>query len=68
MPRIALFELEDSKVFPKQCYIDGTWLDAEGKSTIAANNPADGVLLGTAPKIAICRRQHGLPCPVIKLR
>ena len=41
--RFAQLELKDSKLFRQQCYIDGAWLDADDKSTIAVKNPADGI-------------------------
>ena len=49
--RIAQLELKDSKLFRQQCYIDGAWLDADDKSTIAVTNPADGVPLATLLKM-----------------
>ena len=33
------FQLKDMKLFRQQCYIDGQWVDADDKSTLAVNNP-----------------------------
>ena len=49
--RFAHFELRDSTLFRQQRHINGAWLDADDKSTIAVTNPADGVPLGTLPKM-----------------
>lgn len=44
-------QLKDMSLFRQQCYIDGAWVDADDKSTMAVHNPADGVRLGTVPKM-----------------
>ncbi len=45
------FQLKDMSLFRQQCYIDGAWVDADDKSTMTVNNPADGVPVGTVPKM-----------------
>jgi len=45
------FQLKDMSLFRQQCYIDGAWVDADNKSTIAVHNPADGVQIGTVPNM-----------------
>src|SRR5215218_2703320 len=45
------FQLKDMSLFRQQCYIDGQWVDADDKSTLAVNNPADGLQIGTVPKM-----------------
>jgi succinate-semialdehyde dehydrogenase / glutarate-semialdehyde dehydrogenase len=44
-------QLKDPKLFRQQCYVDGKWLDADGKGTIPVENPATGETLGTVPKM-----------------
>jgi succinate-semialdehyde dehydrogenase/glutarate-semialdehyde dehydrogenase len=44
-------KLKDMKLFRQQCYIDGQWVDADGKATVAVNNPATGAILGTIPRM-----------------
>src|SRR5881397_3970090 len=44
-------QLKDVSLFRQQCYIDGKWVDADDKSTLAVNNPADGLQIGTIPKM-----------------
>ena len=58
--RLARLELKDSMLFRQQCYIDGAWLDAEDKSTIAVNNPADGALLGTVPRMGVAETRRAI--------
>src|SRR5262245_51702545 len=41
--------LKDMSLFRQQCYIDGAWVDADSKATLAVYNPADGVQIGTVP-------------------
>jgi len=45
------FQLKDMSLFRQQCYIDGAWVDAENKGTIAVHNPADGAQIGTVPNM-----------------
>ena len=58
--RLARLELKDSMLFRQQCYIDGAWLDADDKSTIAVNNPADGALLGTVPRMGVAETRRAI--------
>jgi succinate-semialdehyde dehydrogenase/glutarate-semialdehyde dehydrogenase len=44
-------QLKDMKLFRQQAYIDGQWVDAEGKKTIAVTDPATGEKLGTVPNM-----------------
>ena len=45
------FQLKDMNLFRQQCYIDGQWIDADNKATLAVHNPADGVQIGTVPNM-----------------
>ncbi len=44
-------QLKNTHLFRQQAYIDGTWLDADSGKTITVNNPADGEIIGTVPKM-----------------
>jgi succinate-semialdehyde dehydrogenase / glutarate-semialdehyde dehydrogenase len=57
---MARLPLSDAKLFRRQCYIDGAWLDADDKSTIAVNNPADGAQLGTVPKLGAAETRRAI--------
>ncbi len=42
--------LQDSKLFRQQCYIDGAWVDADSGATINVDNPSTGEIIGTVPR------------------
>jgi len=44
-------KLKDMKLFRQQAYIDGQWVDADNKSTVAVNNPATGAIIGSVPRM-----------------
>ena len=58
--RMTQLELKDAKLFRQQCYIDGAWLDADDKSTIAVNNPADGAQLGSVPRMGVAETRRAI--------
>ena len=57
---MARLPLNDPKLFRQQCYIDGAWLDADDRSTIAVINPADGAQLGTVPKMGVAETRRAI--------
>ena len=54
------FQLKDMSLFRQQCYIDGEWVDADDKSTIAVYNPADGTQIGTVPKMGAAETRRAI--------
>jgi succinate-semialdehyde dehydrogenase/glutarate-semialdehyde dehydrogenase len=58
--RMTQLELKDPKLFRQQCYVDGAWLDADDKSTLTVNNPADGAQLGTVPKMGVAETRRAI--------
>src|SRR3954465_7454513 len=54
------FQLKDMSLFRQQCYIDGQWVDADDKSTLAVNNPADGLQIGTVPKMGAAEARRAI--------
>ena len=42
-------QLKDRRLFREQCYIDGAWVDADSRRTVAINDPATGETIGTVP-------------------
>ena len=52
-PKDAGFQvqLKDQSLFRQQCYVDGSWRDADSKATVKVVNPADGGVVGTIPKM-----------------
>ena len=53
-------ELNDKSLFRQQCYIDGTWVDADDKSTLAVHNPATGEQVGTVPKMGAVETRRAI--------
>lgn len=45
--------LKDPTLLRKQCYIDGSWVDADSGQTIEVNNPATGEIIGRVPKLGV---------------
>ncbi len=52
--------LQDAKLFRQQCYVDGTWLDAESRKAIDVNNPADGQVIGTVPSFTAAEARRAV--------
>ncbi|HTV88526.1 MAG TPA: aldehyde dehydrogenase family protein, partial [Stellaceae bacterium] len=46
-------QLKDERLFRQHCYIDGQWVDAIDRETIAVKNPATGETLGSVPKMGV---------------
>jgi succinate-semialdehyde dehydrogenase/glutarate-semialdehyde dehydrogenase len=44
-------KLEDAALLREQCFVNGAWVDAEGGTTLAVQNPATGEELGTVPAL-----------------
>jgi len=62
-PKELQFErlaLKDPNLLRQQCYIDGAWLDADDKSTMAVSDPANGRLLGTVPKMSAAETRRAI--------
>src|SRR4051812_39007349 len=45
-------KLKDPSLLRQQCYVDGQWVDGEGKATFEVKNPANGERVGTMPKVS----------------
>jgi len=61
-------KLQEPKLFRQKCYVDGEWVDAHNRGTIAVDDPATGDTIGTVPRmgadetrIAIEAAQKALP-------
>ena len=53
-------KLDDPKLLRQQCYVDGRWVDADDRTTIAVANPAKGTVLGTVPKMAAAETRRAI--------
>ncbi|MFO0439319.1 MAG: NADP-dependent succinate-semialdehyde dehydrogenase, partial [Betaproteobacteria bacterium] len=52
--------LKDPSLFRQQCYIDGVWVDADDKATLAVVNPATGSPIGTVPKMGAVETRRAI--------
>jgi succinate-semialdehyde dehydrogenase/glutarate-semialdehyde dehydrogenase len=52
--------LKDQSLFRQQCYIDGTWCDADSRSTIDVFDPAHGGVIGTIPKMGAAETRRAI--------
>src|SRR5438093_1848081 len=57
---VASLSLKDRKLLREQCYIDGKWLDADSRNTIAVHNPATGDELGTVPRMGAAEAKRAI--------
>ena len=48
----ARVQLNDPRLFREQCYVDGAWVDAASRKTIAITDPATGEVVGTVPSLS----------------
>ena len=44
-------KLKDNTLLRHQCFINGTWCDADTQQTLDVTNPATGCVIGTIPKM-----------------
>src|SRR5471032_2585478 len=52
--------LANTNLFRQQCYINGQWVDADNKATLAVTNPADGSLLGHVPMMGTAETRRAI--------
>ncbi len=43
--------MKDPSLFIERCYVDGAWVEADGKKTLEVTDPATGEALGTVPSM-----------------
>ena len=53
-------QLKDMSLFRQQCYINGEWVNADDKSTLAVYNPADGQQIGTVPAMGAAETRRAI--------
>jgi succinate-semialdehyde dehydrogenase/glutarate-semialdehyde dehydrogenase len=57
---MAIPQLNDGALFRTRCYIDGEWVDADDQATIEVDNPANGEIVGTVPKLGRAETQRAI--------
>jgi len=60
LQKVKSVQLKDMNLFRQQCYIDGAWVDADDKATLAVYNPADGQQIGTVPKMSVAETRRAI--------
>src|SRR6185295_11377220 len=56
----ASLQLKDKSLFREQCFIDGTWVDADSGKSIAVTNPATGETLGSIPNMGAAETKRAI--------
>ena len=57
---VVSLDLKDRKLLRQQCYIDGKWVDADSRNTIAVHNPATGEELGSVPRMGAAEAKRAI--------
>ena len=52
--------LKDSKLFREQCYVDGAWIGADSRKTIAVDDPATGATIGSVPAMGAAEARRAI--------
>ncbi len=52
--------LSNPSLFCEQCYIDGTWVDADDGGRIETDNPADGTIIGSVPRMGAAETRRAI--------
>lgn len=53
-------QLQNKNLFRQQCFIEGSWLDADLAKKIEVTNPFDGNVIGTVPNCGILETQRAI--------
>jgi succinate-semialdehyde dehydrogenase/glutarate-semialdehyde dehydrogenase len=46
-------QLDDPRLLRQQCYVGGSWIEADSKKTITVTDPATGETVGTVPSLGV---------------
>src|SRR5690349_15402865 len=52
--------LKDPKLFRDRAYVDGAWVEADNRSRIDVDNPADGAMLGSVPNMGAAETKRAI--------
>ncbi len=53
-------KLNNDRLFRRQAYINGAWVDADGKATVSVRNPATGEILGAVPRMGAVETRRAI--------
>ena len=52
--------LKDPRLFRQQAYVDGAWVDADGRGTVDVDDPATGRKIGTVPDMGAAETRRAI--------
>ena len=52
--------LQDTTLLRQQCYVDGTWIDADARGATEVTNPATGDVIGTVPSLGAAETRRAI--------
>src|SRR5258708_7578971 len=58
--RAPIPALKDPKLFRDQAYVNGEWVQADGKGRVDVDNPADGSIIGSVPKMGAAEAKRAI--------
>jgi succinate-semialdehyde dehydrogenase/glutarate-semialdehyde dehydrogenase len=58
--RSAIPTLKDPKLFRDRAYVDGQWIEAEGRKRLDVDNPADGAVIGSVPDMGTTETRRAI--------
>jgi succinate-semialdehyde dehydrogenase / glutarate-semialdehyde dehydrogenase len=53
-------KLQDPRLFKEQCFIDGSWVGADGGGTLPVHNPATAATLGAVPNMGTAETRRAI--------
>lgn len=57
---MTMDSLRDKQLFRQQCFVNGSWLDADSGATLDVDNPATGEVLGTVPAMGVRETENAI--------
>ncbi|HZZ91661.1 MAG TPA: NAD-dependent succinate-semialdehyde dehydrogenase [Usitatibacter sp.] len=58
--RVAVPNLKDPRLFRDRAYVDGAWVEADGRGRFEVRNPADGVVVGSVPDMGTAETRRAI--------
>src|SRR5262245_14264380 len=52
--------LKDPSLLRRECFVAGTWIQADSGETLDVLNPSTGVLLGTVPRVGAAETRRAI--------
>ncbi len=58
--RSAVPPLKDPRLFHDRAYVDGAWVEADGRKRLDVDNPADGSVIGAVPDMGAAETRRAI--------